>query len=181
VLSSIRALVVGAVVTGLTAVFFGGAAPAAAQCAPGSLISFDGTAESSEPGESPTRTPWTFRIDTQPTGLTLPNPVVVAVEGTLGDPLEVGTRYRATVQLIVASDGNPSYVADACGGNFQRLAETVAAPTTVTTVPLFETSTRTTVSAEHEAQSAWKFLVGGLGIVAVVGGVLKTATGRRRE
>jgi hypothetical protein len=176
-LSSIRALVVGAVLAGLTAVFFGGASPAAAQCAPGSLITFDGIAESSEAGESPTRTPWTFRIDRQPIGLTLPNPVVVLVEGTLGDPVLLGGNYRATVQLIVAADGSPSYVADACGGSFQLRDATVTAPTTT---PLFGTSTRTTVSAGGDARDTWKFLVGGLGIVAVVGGVLRTATGRRR-
>lgn len=171
---------VGAVVAGLTAVFLGGAAPAAAQCAPGSLITFDATAESFEPGESATRTPWTFRIDTQPSGLTLPGRLVVLVEGTVGDPVELAASYRATVQLISAADGKPSYVADSCGGSFQRLAEAVTAPTAPTTVPLFQT-TRTTVSAEREAQKTWKFLLGGLGILAVAGGVFRTATGRQRD
>jgi hypothetical protein len=180
----IGAIVIGAAFAGLTAILMGGADPVSAQCAPGSLITFAGTAESSEPGESPTRVAWTFRIDEQPTGLTLPDPVVVVVSSDppapgIGDPLQVGARYRATVQLVVGADGSPTYVADACGGGFQMLQG--AAATTSTSDPIFGTSTRTTVSAEHAARSTWKLLLGGVGILAVVGGVFRTATGRRRN
>jgi hypothetical protein len=180
----IGAIVIGAALAGLTAILVGAADPVSAQCAPGSLITFAGTVKLSEPTETPARVAWTFQIDEQPTGLTLPNPVVVVVSSDppaagIGDPLQVGARYRATVQLIIGSAGSPTYVADACGGGFQLLQG--QAPTTRTSDPIFATSTRTTVSAQGEAQSAWKFLLGGVGIIAVVGGVLRTATGRRRN
>jgi hypothetical protein len=179
----IGAIVIGAALAGLTSISFGGAEPAAAQCAPGSLIVFEGAAELSAQGESATRIAWTFRIDRQPSGLTLPDDVIVSVAtdaaaGSLGDPIQLGSRYRATVQLVVA-DGKPTYVVDGCGGSFQLLTGAARVATT-TTIPIFAT-TRTTVSAEHAARSTWKFLLGGLGILAVVGGVFRQATGRRRN
>ena len=170
----------------------GQATRAVAQCAPGPLITFEGIAISYEPVGTPTRFAWTFRLTVQPAGLSLPDNVVVlvahdppagssvtSVEGSLGVPVKAGAQYRVTAQQVNAADGTTTYLADSCGGGYQLQAETTAGPTTA--FPFSDTSTRTTVSAEHAARDVWKFVLGGVGILAILGGVLRTATGRQRK
>jgi hypothetical protein len=183
-------MVIGAVLAGLTAIAVRGAAPAAAQCATAPLITFEGKAVSYTQQDAPTRFVWTFRLTKQPAGLSLPDDVVVvvahdppvgstasSVEGSLGVAIQAGSSYRVTVQAIAAADGTTSYVADSCGGSYQLQAPAG----TATTDPIFKSSTPTTVSAEHAARNTWKLLLGGVGILAVAGGVFRTATGRRRN
>jgi hypothetical protein len=188
---SLGAMVIGASL-GLSFVMFGRAAPVAAQCGAGPLVTFEGIALSYEQRDAPTRFAWTFRLTVQASGLSLPDNVVVevthdppagstvsSVEGSLGVPIQANGRYRVTAQSLAAPDGTTRYVVDACGGGYQLQADAPAA--TTTSDPIFGTTTRTTLSAEHAARSTWKLVLGGLGIIAIAGGVLRTATGRRRN
>jgi hypothetical protein len=184
-------MVIGAGLAGLTAISLGKATPAAAQCATAPLITFEGIAVSYTQQDGPTRFAWNFRLTRQPAGLSLPDNVVVvvahdppagstasSVEGSLGVAIQAGSGYRVTAQSIAAADGTTTYVADACGGSYQLQA----AAGTTTTDPIFkQQSTPTTVSASGEARNTWKLLLGGVGILAVAGGVFRTATGRRRS
>jgi hypothetical protein len=182
-------VVIGAGVAGLAAICIRPAAPAAAQCATAPLITFEGIAVSYTQQDAPTRFAWNFRLTKQPAGLSLPDNVVVlvahdppagstasSVEGSLGVAIQSGSSYRVTAQSITAADGTTTYVADSCGGSYQLQAPAG----TATTDPIFQPSTPTTISAEHAARSTWKLLLGGVGILAVAGGVFRTATGRRR-
>ncbi len=183
-------MVIGAGLAGLTAFSVRATKPAVAQCATAPLVTFEGIAVSYEQRNAPTRFAWNFRLTKQPAGLSLPDNVVVvvaddppagssasSVEGSLGVPIQAGSSYRVTVQAIAAADGTTSYVADSCGGSYQLQAPAG----TATTDPIVQPSTPTTISAEHAARSTWKLLLGGVGIIAVAGGVLRTATGRRRN
>jgi hypothetical protein len=185
-------VVLGAGVAGLVAISFRTATPAAAQCATAPLITFEGIAVSYQQQDAPTRFAWTFRLTVQPAGLSLPDTVVVvvahdppagstasSVEGSLGVAIQPGARYRVTAQSIAAADGTTSYVADACGGSYQVQAP--AGTAVATSDPIFGTRTPTTVDVGHAASKTWKVLLGGVGILAVVGGVVRTATGRRRN
>jgi hypothetical protein len=186
------AIVIGAAL-GVTMVSLGSAAPAGAQCAAATLIpAFEGIAVSYEQRDNPTRFAWTFRLTAQPQGLSLPDNVVVeithdppagssvsSVEESVGDAIRAGAHYSVTAQSTAAADGTPRYVVDACGGSYRLLVD---APAQVSTSdPLFGATTPTTISAEHAARSTWKFLLGALGLIAVAGGVFRTATGRQRK
>jgi hypothetical protein len=183
-------MVIGAGLAGLAFISLRPATPAAAQCASAPLVTFEGVAVSYTQQDAPTRFVWNFRLTKQPAGLSLPDNVVVvvahdppagstasSVEGSLGAAIQAGASYRVTAQSITASDGTTSYVADSCGGGYQLQA--AAGP--ATSDPIFQASTPTTISAEHAARSTWKLLLAGVGIIAVAGGVLRTATGRRRN